>query len=74
MKKHVTSATVDREMVIAAYRLFLDRNSENTALVEEWVSCCKSPEELRNGFLHSREFTEQSQEFIMRRVFLAIDR
>ncbi len=47
---------VDRDLVIAGYRLLLEREPENEAAVERAVAICSTPEDLRRLFLDSTEF------------------
>jgi len=48
------------EIVRWAYRLFLDREPENEAVVEEKVKACPSTLELRRTFMYSEEFRSKN--------------
>ena len=69
VKNEVTLSSVDRETVIAAYRMLLARDPESEAVINHWISSCKSLDELRNSFLYSDEFAEKSQQLILHRRF-----
>jgi 2-polyprenyl-3-methyl-5-hydroxy-6-metoxy-1,4-benzoquinol methylase len=51
---------VTPEIVSWAYRLFLDREPENEAVVEEKVKACPSILELRRTFMNSEEFRSKN--------------
>lgn len=69
MEDQVDLNPVDRQLVFAAYRLWLGRDPENEAAIEHWVSHCRTLGELRNSFLHSDEFAEKSRQLILSRRF-----
>ncbi len=47
---------VDRDLVIAGYRLLLEREPENEDVVQSALAACSNLTELRNYFLNSNEF------------------
>jgi 2-polyprenyl-3-methyl-5-hydroxy-6-metoxy-1,4-benzoquinol methylase len=51
---------INRDDVISAYRLFLDREPENSDVIECWISGSPSIPHLRNGFLNSDEFRKKN--------------
>lgn len=54
------SAALTRDDVIAAYRLYLDREPESEAVIEEHLRKCSSPQALRDNFIYSTEFRENN--------------
>ena len=69
VQNEVALSAVDRETVIAAYRILLARDPESEAVIEHWISSCRSLDELRNSLLYSEEFAEKSQQLILDRRF-----
>ena len=55
--------SITPEVVKWAYRLFLDREPENEAVVEEKATDCKNILELRRVFLRSEEFKAKNPGF-----------
>ena len=53
-------SSIASEVVRWAYRLFLDREPENEAVVEEKVKACPSTLELRRTFMYSEEFRSKN--------------
>jgi len=51
---------VTKEDVVAAYRLFLNREPENEEVVYRWLSSASSLVQLREGFLNSIEYTQRN--------------
>jgi len=54
------SAALTRDDVISAYRLYLDREPESEQVIEEHLSKCSSPQELRDNFIYSTEFRQNN--------------
>jgi SAM-dependent methyltransferase len=68
MQNEVELSSVDRGMVMAAYRMFLGRDPEDEEVIRYWLSQCETLRELRHSFLYSDEFaTKEQQLFIDRR-------
>jgi SAM-dependent methyltransferase len=69
MKDKVELSSVDRGMVIAAYRMLLGRDPENEAVIEYWLSRCGTLHQLRHSFLYSDEFAAKEQQLLLDRRF-----
>ena len=54
----------DAEWVRRAYRLFLDREPENDAVVAEKIATCPDLPTLRRKFLTAREFTRNNRDLV----------
>ena len=50
----------NRDDVIAAYRIFLDREPENDSLLDCWVAKAETTSELRHHFLGSEEYIRKN--------------
>lgn len=62
---------VTRDLVIASYRLLLEREPENEEVVHRAVARCNNVEELRNLFLNSAEYIEKRASPVQHRSTLA---
>lgn len=61
--KHIERpSNVSRESIIWAYRLFLDREPENNAVIDEKLGRLFSTRELRSDFINSDEFKRINHE------------
>lgn len=59
-RQATSSADLTREAVIWAYRLYLDREPESEAVIEEHLRKCASTQELRDNFIYSTEFRQKN--------------
>jgi 2-polyprenyl-3-methyl-5-hydroxy-6-metoxy-1,4-benzoquinol methylase len=59
-RRTLSPTALAREDVVAAYRLFLDREPESEEVIEDHLRKCSSTKELRDNFIYSTEFRQKN--------------